>query len=140
MEEYQSDLLIMKGKYSVLKQEFDRLRMDNDARIPLAVHTASVNECRKLFHDLKSEYENQKSRLIAKIKDLEENLSRQNKQEEKWAEEKNFLEKSNFNQTFEIETLMRKISELENQLSGCGKAAVSEKIKQELSGLKRQLG
>lgn len=141
MEECKTDLLVTRGKYAVLKQEFDRLKMDNDTRIPMAVHSATVDECRKLFQELKNEYENEKCRLLGKIKELEESLTKRSKQEEKWTEERNYLEKSNFNQTFEIETLMRKISELENQLFvKDGNVALAEENSQEVTGLKKRLG
>lgn len=131
----------MKGKYAILKQEFDRLKMEYDTRVPLAVHSASINECRKLFQDLKNEYENENSRLVSKIKNLEDDLSRSNKEEEKLIDERNLLEKNNFEQSFEIENLLKKITDLENQLRGVGVSCHNRgKSKQELKELKRQLG
>jgi len=45
--QYRGDLLTLKGQYSVLREEYDRLKKDADNKVPFAVHSASVAECRR---------------------------------------------------------------------------------------------
>jgi hypothetical protein len=45
--QYRGDLLTLKGQYSVLKEEYDKLKKEAENRVPFAVHTASVSECRR---------------------------------------------------------------------------------------------
>lgn len=113
--------------------------MDNDSRVPMAVYSASIYECRKLFQELKNEYENENQRLNKRIKEQEEVLRRRSRQEEKWAEEKNYLEKSNFNQILEIETLAKKVSELEKEQEKGGCGICDEKTRKELNDSRKQL-
>lgn len=130
---------MMRGKYSVLKQEYERLKLENDSRVPLAVHSASISECKRLFQDLKTEYESEKKQLISKIKEQEEILTKLRKQISEWTSEKNQLEKSNFDQTFENEALRRRIVELESRLTGEEREFDTEKDKTEIVETKRLL-
>jgi hypothetical protein len=45
--QYRGDLLTLKGQYSVLREEYDRLKKDADSKVPFAIHSASVSECRR---------------------------------------------------------------------------------------------
>lgn len=45
--QYRGDLLTLKGQYSVLREEYDHLKKDADNKVPFAVHSASVAECRR---------------------------------------------------------------------------------------------
>lgn len=139
LQEQKADLYMMRGKYSVLKQEFERLKIEIDSRVPLAVHSASIGECKRLFQDLKNEYESEKQHLIAKIKELEDIIAKLRKQTSEWSNERNELEKSNFDQTFENEALKRRIAELENRLTGEEKVFEADKDKSEIAETRRLL-
>lgn len=38
---------VLKGRLGVLTDELERLKLETDNKIPVAVHTASVNECKR---------------------------------------------------------------------------------------------
>ncbi|XP_067005307.1 centrosomal protein of 89 kDa [Anabrus simplex] len=65
------ELLTYQGRYSVLREEYDKLRNDNEKKVPFSVHSASVTECRRLFEELKLKYEGDKHILSSKIQALE---------------------------------------------------------------------
>lgn len=48
-----SELLVLRGRFSVLSDEHDKLKEEHDSRVPAAVHTAAVNEVKRysfIFH------------------------------------------------------------------------------------------
>lgn len=139
LQEQKADLYMMRGKYSVLKQEFERLKIESESRVPLAVHSASIGECKRLFQDLKNEYESEKQHLNAKIKEQQEIVDKLKKQTSEWSNERNELEKSNFDQTFENENLKRRIAELESRLAGEERVFDADKDKSEIVETRRLL-
>ena len=46
-QQYKTELFVLKGKLSVLTDENERLKNEVDNKIPVAVHNASVNECKR---------------------------------------------------------------------------------------------
>lgn len=80
-EEYlasKTELSNLQGKYDVLQREHEKLQSDNTKTMPIDVHNAAVEECKELFEKLKRQYETEKEKLSARIKELEE-LHCQNK-------------------------------------------------------------
>ncbi|XP_076267576.1 uncharacterized protein LOC143200783 [Rhynchophorus ferrugineus] len=99
---YENKVDQMKRDYQVLHDEYVQLRTENaslkdkiksllDSQddfknerqnyIPIAVHTASVNECKKWYEELKQQYENEKLKITNNldsqtnlIKELNENI------------------------------------------------------------------
>ncbi|XP_069683076.1 centrosomal protein of 89 kDa isoform X3 [Periplaneta americana] len=69
--QYRGDLLTMKGQYSVLREEYDKLKKDAENKVPFAVHSASVSECRRLFEELKAKYETDKTHLTSQVQELQ---------------------------------------------------------------------
>ncbi|XP_021923237.1 centrosomal protein of 89 kDa-like isoform X2 [Zootermopsis nevadensis] len=69
--QYRGDLLTLKGQYSVLREEYDRLKKDADSKVPFAIHSASVSECRRLLDELKTKYEGDKSNLTSQVQELQ---------------------------------------------------------------------
>lgn len=67
-----TELSSLQGKYDVLYKEYEKLQNDNTKTMPIAVHTASVEECRVLFEKLKHQYEIDKEKMSIRIKELED--------------------------------------------------------------------
>ncbi|XP_075210874.1 centrosomal protein of 89 kDa-like [Lycorma delicatula] len=67
----QAELFVLRGRCSVLTEECDRLKSDINQKIPVSVHKAAVDECKRLFEELKHRYENEHDNLIRKIASLE---------------------------------------------------------------------
>lgn len=68
-----SELSNLRGKYEILSKEFEKLKNKEDQTIPTSIHTAAVEECKKLLDELKYRYENEKRNLSNHIKRMEEN-------------------------------------------------------------------
>nr|XP_034174360.1 centrosomal protein of 89 kDa-like [Osmia lignaria] len=68
-----SELSNLRGKYEILSKEFEKLKSKEDQTIPTSIHTAAVEECKKLLDELKYRYENEKRNLSNHIKRMEEN-------------------------------------------------------------------
>jgi len=47
LENCRTELLTLRGRYSVLAEQHERLQEGSDRLIPLSVHTAAVNECKR---------------------------------------------------------------------------------------------
>ncbi|KAJ9595547.1 hypothetical protein L9F63_013256 [Diploptera punctata] len=69
--QYRGDLLSLRGQFSLLKEEYDKLKKDADTKVPFAVHSASVSECRRLFEELKDKYEGERSNLTSQMQELQ---------------------------------------------------------------------
>nr|XP_003700799.1 PREDICTED: centrosomal protein of 89 kDa-like [Megachile rotundata] len=68
-----SELNNLRGKYEILSKEFEKMKNKEDQTIPTTVHTAAIEECKKLLDELKYRYENEKRNLCTQIKRMEEN-------------------------------------------------------------------
>lgn len=71
LTECHTELLTLRGRYSVLSEQYERLQQGADRLIPLSVHNAAVNECKRLFEELKTQYEQERDRYVRKIASLE---------------------------------------------------------------------
>ncbi|XP_046739133.1 centrosomal protein of 89 kDa [Diprion similis] len=67
-----SELSNIQGKYEILNEGYEKLKHNNERTMPVSVHTAAIDECKRLFEELKSQYELEKQKLVNKIKYLEE--------------------------------------------------------------------
>ncbi|XP_054275451.1 centrosomal protein of 89 kDa-like [Macrosteles quadrilineatus] len=70
-QQARTEVFVLKGRLGVLTDELERLKNEADNRIPVAVHTASVNECKRLFEELKNRYEQERDILTRKLATLE---------------------------------------------------------------------
>lgn len=75
-----SELSNIQGKYEILNEGYDKLKHNNDKTMPVSVHTAAIDECKRLFEELKSQYEMEKQKLNNRIKYLEETQPENEKQ------------------------------------------------------------
>ncbi|KAL1115152.1 hypothetical protein AAG570_007183 [Ranatra chinensis] len=66
-----TELFLLRGRASALQEEFDRLKEQSDSRIPQAVHMASINECKRLFEELKLRYDAERDSLLKRIAAVE---------------------------------------------------------------------
>uniref|UniRef100_A0A0A9Z5L0 Centrosomal protein of 89 kDa n=2 Tax=Lygus hesperus TaxID=30085 RepID=A0A0A9Z5L0_LYGHE len=78
-----TELSMLKGRFSVLSEEFDRLKGEEENKIPHSVHTAYITECKRLFEELKRRYEDERETLLrtlgeheSKNIELEQDLNR----------------------------------------------------------------
>lgn len=46
-QQARTEVFVLKGRFGVISDELERLKQETDNRIPVAVHTASVNECKR---------------------------------------------------------------------------------------------
>ncbi|XP_014475526.1 PREDICTED: centrosomal protein of 89 kDa [Dinoponera quadriceps] len=104
-----TELSNLQGKYDVLHKEYEKLQSDNTKTMPIDVHNAAVEECKELFEKLKRQYETEKEKLSARIKELEE-LHCQNKtQLDVVTMERNQLKVSNKNFEKNLKRMQRKL-------------------------------
>lgn len=99
-EEYvisKTDLSNLQGKYNVLEKEYEKLKNDNAKTMPIDVHNATVEECRDLFEKLKRQYETEKEKLSARVRELEESHCQNKTQLDVVTIERNQLKASNKN-------------------------------------------
>ncbi|XP_012271142.1 centrosomal protein of 89 kDa isoform X2 [Orussus abietinus] len=75
-----SEYSTLKGKYEVLSESYEKLKNTYEKTVPLSVHTSAVDECKRLFEELKYQYEAEKKKLTARIKYLEETNPENEKQ------------------------------------------------------------
>ncbi|XP_012253670.2 centrosomal protein of 89 kDa isoform X1 [Athalia rosae] len=75
-----TELSNIQGKYEILYEGYDKLKHNNERTMPVSVHTAAVEECKRLFEELKSQYELEKQKLTNRIKYLEETQPENEKQ------------------------------------------------------------
>lgn len=47
LTECHTELLTLKGRYSVLSEQYERLQQGADRLIPLSVHNAAISECKR---------------------------------------------------------------------------------------------
>ncbi|XP_014246844.1 girdin-like [Cimex lectularius] len=66
-----TELSVLKGRFSVLLEEFEKHKEEDQRKIPTAVHTAYITECKRLFDELKVRYEDEKSSLVRKVGEVE---------------------------------------------------------------------
>lgn len=71
LTECHTELLTLKGRYSVLSEQYEKMQQGADRLIPLSVHSAAVNECKRLFEELKTQYEHERERFVRKLATLE---------------------------------------------------------------------
>lgn len=71
---YKTELSNLQGKYKIVNEGYELLKVNSDKTMPVQVHVAAVDECKRLFEELKSQYESEKRKLSARIKQLEESL------------------------------------------------------------------
>ncbi|CAG9765916.1 unnamed protein product [Ceutorhynchus assimilis] len=65
----------MKEKNKALIDSQDDFRNERQNYIPVSVHTASVNECKKWYEELKLQYENEKQKLKENIENLSKTIN-----------------------------------------------------------------
>ncbi|XP_073986423.1 centrosomal protein 89kDa isoform X3 [Rhodnius prolixus] len=67
LHQTKTELSMLKGRFSIMAEEFDRLKAEDSGKIPHSVHTAYITECRRLFEELKERYEQDREILMRKI-------------------------------------------------------------------------
>lgn len=77
---YKTELSNLQGKYKIVNEGYEMLKGNSDKTMPVQVHVAAVDECKRLFEELKSQYESEKRKLSTRIKQLEESLPDNEKQ------------------------------------------------------------
>lgn len=75
-----SELSNMRGKYEIISQEYEKFNANVEKTMPISVHNKAVEECRRLFEELKQQYESEKKKLNARIERFEEVIPENEKQ------------------------------------------------------------
>lgn len=60
------------GKYEILNEGYEKFKSNTEKTMPVSVHNAAVEECRRLFEELKSQYGMEKKKLSLQITQLQE--------------------------------------------------------------------
>lgn len=71
-ENARTELLHLQGRVSSLAGDLNRMKTEDDNKIPIAVHTSAVNECRRLFEELKCRYDDERDTLMRRLITFEE--------------------------------------------------------------------
>lgn len=75
-----TELSNLKGKYEILNEGYEKLKNNSEKTMPVSVHNSAIDECKRLFEELKHQYESEKKKLNTRIKQLEEILPENEKQ------------------------------------------------------------
>lgn len=67
-----TELSNLQGKHDVLLKEYEKLQSDNTRTMPVDVHNAAVEECKELLEKLKRQYETEKEKLSARVRETEQ--------------------------------------------------------------------
>lgn len=70
--ECKTELSNLKGKYEVLNTGYDTLKSKFEKSMPVSVHNTAIEECKRLFEELKQQYESDKKKLSTRVKYLDE--------------------------------------------------------------------
>lgn len=49
-ENARTELLHLQGRVSTLAEDLNRMKTEDSSKIPIAVHTSAVNECRRYYN------------------------------------------------------------------------------------------
>ncbi|XP_063905027.1 protein Cep89 homolog isoform X2 [Zophobas morio] len=84
-----TEVTILKEKNKSLEDVHEEFKSERQAYIPVSVHTASVNECKKWYEELKLQYDQEKLKLKENIEsqakaidDLEKKIAQHTKEKE----------------------------------------------------------
>ncbi|EFN78607.1 centrosomal protein of 89 kDa [Harpegnathos saltator] len=106
---FNTELSNLQGKYHVLQKEYEKLQSDNRKTMPIGIHNAAVEECKELFEKLKHQYETEKDKQSARIKELEEAHCQNKTQLDVVTIERNQLKASNKNLEKNLRRVQRKL-------------------------------
>lgn len=67
-----AELSNLQGKYEILNDGYEKLKKNTEKTMPVSVHTDAIEECKRLFEELKTQYETEKRKLSNQLKRLEE--------------------------------------------------------------------
>lgn len=67
-----TELSNLRGKYEILNDGYEKLKNNTDKTMPVSVHTSAIEECKRLFEELKTQYDCEKRKLVDQLKRLEE--------------------------------------------------------------------
>ncbi|XP_050421288.1 centrosomal protein of 89 kDa-like [Adelges cooleyi] len=71
-ENARAELLHLQSRVSTLAEDLNRIKTEDSNKIPLAVHKSAVNECRRLFEELKNRYDDERDTLMRRLITFEE--------------------------------------------------------------------
>ncbi|KAL2749492.1 centrosomal protein of 89 kDa [Vespula maculifrons] len=111
---YKTELSNLQGKYKIVNEGYEILKSNSDKTMPVHVHVAAVDECKRLFEELKLQYESEKKKLTTRIKQLEESLPDNEKQLVTVTAERNHLK--NLTKTLErdLKRTQHKLTNVQN--------------------------
>lgn len=75
-----TELSNLSGKYEILNESYEKLKGNSEKTVPVSVHNSAVDECRRLFEELKYQYEAEKKKLNSKLRQYEETIPDNEKQ------------------------------------------------------------
>ncbi|XP_047367861.1 protein Cep89 homolog [Vespa velutina] len=127
---YKTELSNLQGKYKIINEGYEMLKSNSDKTMPVHVHVAAVDECKRLFEELKSQYESEKKKLSTRIKQLEESLPDNEKQFVTVTAERNHLKNL-------TRTLERNLKRTQHKLTNVQNVVYSVQISRD--SFKRQL-
>ncbi|XP_043267193.1 centrosomal protein of 89 kDa isoform X2 [Venturia canescens] len=67
-----TELSNLRGKYEILNEGYEKLKKNTEKTMPVSVHTSAIEECKRLFEELKVQYDSDKKKLTEQVKHLEE--------------------------------------------------------------------
>ncbi|XP_050543968.1 centrosomal protein of 89 kDa-like [Daktulosphaira vitifoliae] len=71
-ENARMELLQLQSRVSNLAEDLNRMKTEDNNKIPISVHTSAVNECRRLFEELKVRYDDERDTLMRRLIIFEE--------------------------------------------------------------------
>ncbi|XP_074102809.1 centrosomal protein of 89 kDa isoform X1 [Cotesia typhae] len=67
-----TELSNLQGKYEILSDGYEKLKKNLEKTMPVSVHSDAIDECKRLFEELKTQYDTEKRKLLSQLKKFEE--------------------------------------------------------------------
>ncbi|CAG5108781.1 Similar to CEP89: Centrosomal protein of 89 kDa (Homo sapiens) [Cotesia congregata] len=67
-----TELSNLQGKYEILSEGYEKLKKNSEKTMPVSVHSDAIDECKRLFEELKTQYDTEKRKLLNQLKKFEE--------------------------------------------------------------------
>ncbi|KAK0178693.1 hypothetical protein PV327_007561 [Microctonus hyperodae] len=67
-----TELSNLQGKYEILSDAYDKMKKNSEKTMPVSVHSDAIDECKRLFEELKNQYFGEKKKLLSQLEKFEE--------------------------------------------------------------------
>ncbi|XP_057325319.1 protein Cep89 homolog isoform X1 [Microplitis mediator] len=126
-----TELSNLQGKYEILSDGYEKLKKNSEKTMPVSVHSDAIEECKRLFEELKTQYETEKRKLLSQLKRFEESNPENEKLIATLTAERDHLRYLTKNLEKSLKRTQNKLESLQNAL--CSIQVSRDSFKRQLS-------